>query len=294
VAASATSIVLGAAAVVLVYQLVERCIDRRRALVAVALLCTFATAPILQAAYTESLALLLLALALLMLREQRYAWALAPILLLGLTRNIAIVLAPVVIVHWVWRVRASRRDRPRRADDGARVPHAQLALLLTATLVATALWPALAGVITGVPDAYLTTLSAWPGFSGSALASPLAAMVASSRTLLIISVASLATVALALRLLPGQRRWGPELTGWAIAYPLYIFMVSSATFSVARYLLLAFPLALLWAPDTESETQRRRQHVVVGILVVSGLVLQWVWVTKVLVFAGPTGGWGFP
>jgi hypothetical protein len=81
-------------------------------------------------------------------------------------------------------------------------------------------------------------------------------MVASSRTLLIISVASLATVALTLRLLPGHRRWGPELTGWGIAYPLYIFMVSSATFSVARYLLLAFPLALLWGPPTPSQRPR--------------------------------------
>jgi hypothetical protein len=294
VAAPATSIVLGAAAVVLVYRLVERCIDRRRALVVVALLCTFTTAPILQAAYTESLALLLVALILLLLREQRYAWALLPVLLLGLTRNIAIVLAPVVALHWAWQVRASRRDRPRRADDGPRVRHGQLGLLLTATLVATALWPLLAGIITGTPDAYLATLSAWPGFSGSVLASPLAGMLASSPTLLTITVAALLGAALTLWLLPGRRRWGPELTGWAISYPLYIFAVSSATFSVARYLLLAFPLALLWAPDTESDTQRRRQHLVVGVLAVSGLALQWVWVTKVLVFAGPTGGWGYP
>jgi hypothetical protein len=118
--------------------------------------------------------------------------------------------------------------------------------------------------------------------------------LASSPALLIITVAALLGAALTLWLLPGSRRWGPELTGWAISYPLYIFAVSSATFSVARYLLLAFPLALLWAPDTESDTQRRRQHLVVGVLAVSGLALQWVWVTKVLVFAGPTSGWGYP
>ena len=59
VAAPTISLAIGAGAVLVVFRLVERCIDRRRALVAVVLLCTFASAPVFQAAYTESLGLLL-------------------------------------------------------------------------------------------------------------------------------------------------------------------------------------------------------------------------------------------
>jgi hypothetical protein len=294
VAAPTTSLVIGAAATVVVFRLVERCTDRRRALVAVVLVCTFASAPVLQAAYTESLALLLVACALLLLTKRRYLWCLVPVLLLGLTRNISLALAPVVLVHWVWRWRTTQHTPTARIDPFARVPHVQIGLLLGTTLSATALWPAVAAVITGEPDAYVTTLKAWPGFSGSILQPPLVSLAAANGSLALGAACLAVACIITVKLLPGRRKWGPELTTWSIAYPLYILAVSSATLSALRYLLLAFPLALLWAPDATSPAQRRRQTAVVTLLVAAGLVCQWFWVSKLLVFAGPNGGWGFP
>lgn len=294
VAAPATSLIVGGAAVLAVYALVQRCVDRRRALITVVLVCVFPSSPILQAAYTESLALLLLASALLLLHLQRYMGALVLVLLLGLTRNIALVLAPVVLLHWYWRVRTARSAHERHTLRRDAIPHLRIMALLVSTLVATALWPATAGLITGEPDAYLSTLQAWPGFTGSLTSSPLAELLSSNPSLLVAFVAGLAGLAIAIRMLPGRRRWGPELTGWAVAYPGYILAVSSASFSALRYLLLAFPLALLWAPDTQSAGQRRRQVVAISLVAVGALALQWLWVSKILVFAGPSGGWGFP
>jgi hypothetical protein len=289
----ALSLVLGAFAVVLLHRLVEECLDRRRALAVTVLVCAFPAAPVLQAAYTESLALALLCLTLLLLRRRHYLAAVVPVLLLGTTRNIAVVLLPVVALHWVSLVRAQRRA-PRSPAAAGWLQHWRIAVLASSTIVATGLWPLGTARLTGETDAYLTTLGAWPGFSDTPLASPLVQAVTSQPVLLLLALAGLAAVLIGVRLLPGRRSWGPELTGWGVAYPLYILAASSASFSVVRYLLLAFPLALLWTPDTDDPRQRRRQAAVVGVLVVCGIGLQWLWVSKLLVFAGPDGGWGYP
>ena len=294
VVAPTTSVLIGAAAVLVVHRLVEQCVDRRRALICVSLLCTFASAPVMQAAYTESLALLLVATALLLLHGRRYLLCLLPVVLLGLTRNIALALAPVVLLHWYWRIH-EQEDSPRYMGAPAvRVPHMRIGLLGLATLAASAEWPVIVGFITADPRAYLTTMKAWPGFTGSVLRSPWAVLVSQHAAVLILLLLGLVGVLIGLRLLPGRRSWGPELWGWGIAYPIYVFAASSATLSFARYLLLAFPLGLLWVPDAESVQQKRRQAATVALLVMLGLVAQWFWVSRLLVFSGPSGGWGFP
>src|SRR5687768_9687825 len=58
VAASSLSLIIGAVAVVLIHRLVERTLDRRRAVIVTLLLSVYPAAPILQSAYTESLGLL--------------------------------------------------------------------------------------------------------------------------------------------------------------------------------------------------------------------------------------------
>ena len=42
-------------------------------------------------------------------------------------------------------------------------------------------------------------------------------------------------------------RWGPEIWGWAGAYPAYLLLVTSTTPSRVRYALLAFPFTLVIA-----------------------------------------------
>jgi hypothetical protein len=284
--ATTLSLVLGAAAVVVVYGLVADCVDARRARVCVLLLCCVVAAPILQAAYTESLALLLVASALWLLHRQRYLWCVVPVVLLGLTRNLVPVLVVVVVAHWLNLVRASRAR--------GTVPHGRLAVLAGASVLAVGLWPALAALHTGEPAAYTTTVGAWPGFTGSVFVPPWLAAVLEYPGLGVLVLLALVALGGAVLLLPGRRRWGLELGTWGVAYPLYILATTNPSFSFFRYLLLAFPLGLLWAPDTDSARQLRRQRVAIGLCVVLGLVAQWVWVDKVLVYAGPHGGWGYP
>ena len=289
VVAPTLSLVFGAAAICVVYLLVADRLDRRRALACVALLCCFVSAPILQAAYTESLALLLVATFLLLLARRRYGWALLPLLLLGLTRNIALAMAPVVVAHWVVQV-----VHARRVDEHPRVRHLQLAVLTAGTLVATASWPLLAGVVGGRADAYFTTVKAWPGFTGSALRPPWAAALTDAGVLAWVFALVLLAVLAGLLLTPAVRAWGPELWAWTASSLGFVILTTSATTSLARYLLLAFPLGLVLVPTTDDRATRRLQHVVVAVVCLVGLAAQFVWVDKILVFAGPDGGWGYP
>lgn len=289
VAAPTLSLLLGAAAVLVVFRLLEVTVDRSRALACTALLCCFAAAPMFQAAYTESLGLLLVASVLLLLVRHRYLWAVLPVVLLGLTRNITLVLAPVVALHWWLQVRASRR-----ASEETPVPHWRIGVLLAVTVAATAEWPLLAGLITGEPSAYFTTLRAWPGFTSSPFDPPWLDAAVRSGPIGWLTVLVLVLVFAAL--LGGRvpRSWGPELWGWTVAYSVYIFLASGVTGSVFRYLLLAFPFGLVLMPPAHTDSERRARTVVVVVFCVLGLAAQFLWVTKYLVYAGPAGGWGYP
>jgi hypothetical protein len=289
--ATTSSLVLGALAIVCVYGLVAECVDGRRARGCVVLLCCFASAPILQSAYTESMALLFVAGALWLLHRRQYLWCAVPTLLLGATRNIAPALLVVIVVHWALRIRESRAAEP---SDGPPVPHVRLAVLAACGVIAVLTWPVLSALLTGEPSAYFTTMKAWPGITGSILVPSWAHAAAQYTGLAFLVGLTVIGLWLATRLLPGRRRWGVELTMWAVAYPAYIFATTIPSFSLARYLLLAFPLGLLWLPDTTSERQLRRQRVALVAFSAFGLFAQWLWISKLMVYGGPHGGWGFP
>ena len=279
------SLLLGAAAVVMVYRVLAFAVGSARALPAVALLCTAMASPVLQIAYTESLGLLLVATALHLLQRRRYGWALLAVVLLGLTRNITAVLAPVILLHWAVRV---------RSDDDEPVPHARLALLVATALVATLSWPVLVGLITGDARGYLTTMKAWPGFTSSPLHPPwVAAFVDAGPLAWVLGVLLVVAFALVMSR-RSTRSWGPELWGWTVAYCSYIVLSTGATSSIARYLLLAFPFALVVVPEAAGPDQVRRRWVVVGAFVAVGLVAQWFWVREFLVLAGPDFAWLYP
>ena len=299
------SLLLGGAAVVVVYRLVARAVGSDRALFVVVLLCTAMASPVLQIAYTESLGLLLVATALHLLQRRRYGWALLAVALLGLTRNITVVLAPVILLHWAVRVHHARRpvqgaaaaagaDGGPDAQAAGPVPHGRLALLFLTALAATAMWPVLVGVIAGDADAYLTTMKAWPGFTSSPLHPPWVQAFADGGPLAwLLGVLLVLAFALVMSR-PATRRWGPELWGWTVAYVSYVMLTTGATSSIARYLLLAFPLALVVVPEAAGPAQVTRRRVVVVGLVALGLVAQWFWVREFLVLAGPDFAWLFP
>ena len=290
----ALSLVAGGVAMVLVFVLLLRTVGVNRAALACFALTVFPAAPVLQTAYTESLALALVATALLLIQRRRYLWAMLPVLTLGLTRNISLVLAVVVVAHWVALWRAHRRPTPATPEAARAVPHARLAVLLASTGVAAVLWPTIVGVMTGDPHAYTTTMKAWPGYSSSVLRPPWVEAVGSTGTgsvfLAIIVVLGFA----ALMSLPVTRAWGVELWSWAVAYPIYIFLAVGVSTSVLRYLLLAFPLALAVAPPVQTSRDRVVRALMVVVWCVLGLAGQYLWISHLLVRHDPSQHWGFP
>ncbi|QDW63927.1 hypothetical protein [Oerskovia sp. KBS0722] len=118
VVAPTISLLCGAGAMLVIHRLVERAGHRAVArrpglpLATVALVSVFPSSVVLQVAYTEALALLLVASALYLLWARRYEWAALVIVLLGFTRAVALPLALVVAWHAVVRYQEWRQARP--------------------------------------------------------------------------------------------------------------------------------------------------------------------------------------
>lgn len=281
VVAPILSFLLGAGAVTVMFRLLNQCAGRFAASATVLLVCTSMAAPAMQIAYTESLALLLLCTALLLLRNRRYGWLVPVLVMLALTRPVVLVFALVAVVHGISRYRRRSVD-PFPAADRIRV----LALAFLSVAV-TGLWPAIAAVTTGDPRAYTRTMSAWrltdrlsiltewPAFAWEVGGSLGVA------TLLVIIALVLVIV------LRGASAWGPEVRAWAGLYPLYLFLATAPGTSSFRHLFLAFPLVWPFPDEVNTAADRRRRMALVAFLATVGLLLQWFWVSQFLVVTGP-------
>ena len=291
VAAPLLSTALAAGAMLLVHRVVAegapRAVERWPGLplATVALVCAFPTAPVLQTAYTEALALLLVAGALLAIIRRRYGWAALVIVLLGLTRAVALPMAAVVVVHagvrW-WDARHGRDEmRPRTAVT--------LTLLAVLAVASGFLWPAICGWWTGDPSAYLQTQESWRGlhsvqpFIGWTYV-PQFWFHASWPLVVIPAFAFTAAVVLA----PSAFRLGRELHAWGAAYVLYIVGVVEPGSSLARFLLLAFPLGAATAGAVGRTRRGRAAWLAFVVLLMLGL--QVLWVREMWLF-NPTGDW---
>lgn len=289
VVAPTASLVLGAAAMLVIHRVVvagaPHAVLARPGLplATVALVSVFPTSPVLQVAYTESLALLLVAAALLLLVRRSYYATAGILLLLGLTRAVALPMAVVVGVHALARWRAWRRgDEELPARDVATVGG-----LGVVAVVSGFLWPGICGWVTGDPEAYLRTQEAWRGvrevtpfggwdyvlhfWFGDDAWWVLGAAVA---------------FVIALLVVPAARRLGPELYAWPAAYVLYLAAAIEPGSSLARFLVLAFPFGAITAGVVRRPPAARRAWFV-GVVVLM-LVLQAVWVWR---FWRLTSGW---
>lgn len=287
VVGSLTATVMGAVAMVLLYRLVDRAVGRWEAMVAVVGVCTFISAPILQASYTESLALLLVVLTLLLIRARRYWWVAVVLVLLALTRNVVVAMVPVLAAHagvrW-WRDRDGFPVRDRIL----------LGLLAVEAGSLTFLWPAVIGLVTKQPSGYAQTMEAWKigtdiklytwwnylsfvfGWIGPVLGLVIALFFGWYM------------------LTHRSWRWGPELWGWAGAYPAYQLLVTNTGPSRLRYAILAFPFTLFIAWFLRLRWWRRWEVwglVVVGLM---GLAQQVWWIQSYLVVSHLDGPIYFP
>ncbi len=275
-----TSTVLGALAMLVIHRLIQLGAPRAVAsypqlgLASVALLCCLPTAAVLQTAYTESLALLLIASALLLVVRHRYAWAALTILALGFTRAVALPMVVVLVVHGLWRLRQSRRT-------GAAIPGRQKGAFVVAVLVTAVsgfAWQWICEWVTGVPGAYLLTQEAW---RKGVPVTPFSGWFRSDAHQFDLPVYVAAGVAVTafvvLMVLPSARRLGAELYTWAVAYPAYLAAVAQLGSSLARFALLAFPLAPVLVGVVPAPPKRARLWLVSLLVLLAGLQVAWLW-----------------
>jgi hypothetical protein len=282
-----TAMVIGAVAMVLLFRLVDRAVGRWEAIVAVVGVCTFVSAPILQATYTESLALLLVVLSLLLIRARRYWWVAVVLVLLALTRNVVVAMVPVLIAHAAVRWWSEREAFPTRD----RILLGALAVEAGALL---GLWPVLIGAFTGNPAGYAQTMEAWKIGTDIKLSTwwnYLSFAYGGIGPFLGVGVVLFFAWFMVTR---RSWRWGPELWGWTGAYPAYQLLATNTGPSRLRYAILAFGFTLFIAWFLRLRWWRR--YAVLGLVGVAllGLGQQVWWVQNFLVISHLDGGIYFP
>jgi hypothetical protein len=289
VVAPVLSLLLGAAAITVMFRLINQTSGRFAASATVLLTCTYMAAPAMQIAYTESLALLLVCTALLLLVNRRYGWLIPVLAMLALTRAVALAFVPVLIAHGISRYRHRAVEPFPKPDRWRVVALACLAIALTG------LWPAIAAVTTGAPEAYTQTMTSWGTTDKLRVIIEFPAFAwahggAVGLAVVIGIIALIATIVLR----PGARTWGPEVRAWAGFYPLYLLLATAPSTSGVRHLLLAFPLLWPFPDEATTTADRRRRTIVMAILVICGLLTQWVWISQFLVVTGPPEGRPYP
>ncbi len=277
------NLVAGGAAMVVMFALVERTAGRFAAGVAVLFTNSFVAAPLFQAAYSESIALLLVCTALLLIARRRYGWAVAAVVLLSLTRLVTPPLAVVVIVHAFFRWRGRDKDPIRRGE------FAWMTLLALVSAASVSLWSTIANTITSGVKA----TGADRGNVSSAVVAGRFGWFTNAYEHIgwigVVGVAMLVVLFLVLALSPLTRTWGIEVRTWFAIYPIYLLFVAGVHAGVLRYLLLAFPLGLLMIGSPEPGINLRKRAAVVSTICAISLALQIPWVTHALVvtqFAG--------
>ena len=282
---------LGYVAAVLVAGLLREQVGAAAALGGVVLLGSFPSSPTFQVAYTESLALLLLAAVLWLLVRERWFAAGAVALLTGLARPIALPLGLVALVCVVVRWRR-RGVRPLRTGEVA-----GMLTSLAGCGLAGLVWPMIAWWRTGVLNAYPVTMSAWRGgepvsaflptieraqWLWGDLAGPV--VLAAGLGLLVLAVAG-----------PWAAGLGPALRTWCLGYVLYLFAALDPWTSIYRYLMLLFPLYVLligggWTPGDRPGGAQPRWLLVTRTVVIAALMIAWQvwWSWYLFVFVPPS------
>ncbi|MCG2799712.1 MAG: hypothetical protein L6367_14400 [Cellulomonas sp.] len=291
VVAPLVATVLGAAAMVVVHRVITVGAPRAVAawpglpLATVAVVCAFPTSGVLQVAYTESLALLLIASALLLVIRRRYEWAALVVIVLGFTRAVALPMAVVVVVHGLVRWQAGRRGEDKLPVRDV----VRMGALTVVAVLSGFVWPAVCGWATGVPDGYLLTQESW---RWAKTVEPFIGWTYVPQYWFgswapVVVVGGLGLTALTI-LMPSAWRLGRELHAWAASYVLYIAAVAEPGSSLARFLLLAFPLGAATVGVVTSSPRARRRWL--ALLLIAMLAFQVLWVRQIWLF-NPHGDW---
>jgi hypothetical protein len=278
-AATIVSLVCGATAMVVIYGMVRERLDDHAAKTLVLALCLFPSAPVFQVAYTESMALLFVALALKALTKRAYGWVVVWAALLSVTRPVLLPLAMLIALVWVLRWRR------RHVEAFPQRERVVLAMVGFTCMAMVATWPVIAAVVVRDPGAFTDTMASWPinKALGGANVNWLT-LTWEYPALLGLLVFPLIAVVVFTALRPGGRSWPTTWRWWAPIYVLYILIATKPSAGILRYMLLAmFPLApLLRAkPGPSGTPDAVARAVCVIALVGMGLVGQYFWATEI-------------
>jgi hypothetical protein len=279
------AVTLGAAFALVAYRLFLLKLGPRQSLWAVGLFLVSPAAPILQAGYSESLGLLLVALCLYFWLTDRYWLNVLSMVALAFTRPGISAFALAYAVVWlVHIIRARRGGQPMHNHETLKL----LSLAAIAGFLNFA-WPATAAIVTGRLDAYVATELTWRvGYpnNGGGL-TPLAQWFSSAEYFIggplgqaIVVLAILATAALFA--LPSVRKLGLELCAWLASYFIFLFLFFFPQSSLVRILMPNFALFGAIAIISARWSNNFR-FLLMGILI----LLQVVWVYFCWVYQAP-------
>jgi hypothetical protein len=269
------SVVCGLVTAQLLFKILENHISRSQSLFAVALFCVAPTSPILQMGYAESLFLMLIASFILFVQKKKFFQSLPIILILGFTKPGVLAVSLMLTLLWIYRM-------VRRKSDG--FPLRESAGIIAGAAVAGIAglsWTIIAGVATGIPDAYLQTELTWRapyiGWTSLVPFSPWpqsfswwsqhfgVPVIIGYIALVIVLAASV--IALLSR---PMKKLGIEIKLWLLSFGLYVLAVFFPQSSTFRILMPLFPgLGLL------SQPQSRLYRT---LLLLAFLVGQWLWI----------------
>ena len=280
-AAIVVSLVAGYFACLALFHLLRERIDPTAAMWAVAFLAAGPLAALFQMGYAESLFLLWLLLALLVLVRRRFGWLYLLIPLMAYTRPGVLAFSLLLALYGIWRW-VNRRTDP--------LPRVQIVHIVLLGLLAAAVgfsWQVIAGWVTGDPSAYLETELSWRRgwtnedgafvpFSGFVQASAIWFRVwGLPEALGYVTLAVIVAVTFAALLFePHVRRLGAEIRLWSASYLVYLLLVFFPQSSLFRLLLPLAPLSGALAMPRSTSWR-------ISVLAV-GLLGQWWWIYQML------------
>jgi len=269
-AASLVSMAAAAGAMVIIFRLLESRVGRFNAGMTVLAISLSPAAVLFQAAYTESLALLVVVASLALLTRRRYGALTVMAVVLSLTRPIVLPLALLIALHgWL-------RWRKREQEPFPAVERRRWLVSVVVSGASFGLWPLICALRTGQADGFLATQKAWvatyPG-QGTWLLTILDDPTGRA-SLIALSALAVGVVIVARR---GARPWGSDLRWWVPVYGLYLLGTASPVASSIRYAMLAI---VPWWPSTYQgpAMTRSRKVVIVAFALAFGVVCQIAWV----------------
>lgn len=285
VAACLVSVTSSATAAVLADRWLAPHVGRRASLWAVALAWCGPCALVLQSPYAESLGLALTTGVLLLAARRRFLAAIPLVALVAVARPVGLPLAAALGLWWLWETVRSRPSLARACDrlldetpSMSAPQRLRLAVLTASALAATAVWPLVAGWVTGRPDAYTATETAWRGGSLAPFVPWLDRsgwwVGAHLGPVLLVAVLALTWMGLASRPL---RALGPSAWFWCLGYVLYLLVFFDPTTSLLRLLMPLLPVAWAVAATARSLSPRATRALLVGAVAWQAVWIAWVW-----------------